>query len=340
MDHQEERARRLPRRAAMRGATAAAAVAAAGLAGAGRSRAAADGYPKQPVRYINLFAPGGATDLLSRAYCATMSELAGQQFVVENRTGAGGTVGQAAIAQAEPDGYTLGLGSIASLGIAPSIYPSLPYDPARGFTYIAGIWQVPNVLFVNKDLPARSVPELIALVRRSPGRFSYGSGGSGTSPHLTMEWLKQLAGLEMVHVPYRGGAPALLDVIAGRVQLAFDNIATVAGAIRQGQVRALAVTSREPSPALPELPTMREFYPELEITSWGGLVGPAGVAPAIVERLAGLTRRALQAPDLLRTFADNGATPWPRSPQEFAGFQAQQQRLFADLTRRAGVRVD
>jgi tripartite-type tricarboxylate transporter receptor subunit TctC len=302
-----------------------------------RRSAAAGDYPKQTVRYINLFVPGGATDLLSRAYCTKMSELAGQQFVVENRSGAGGTVGQAAIAQAAPDGYTLGLGSIASLGIAPSIYPSLPYDPRRDFSYIAGIWQVPNLLYCNNDLPVRSVQDLIALVRKSPGRFVYGSGGSGTSPHLTMEWLKQVAGLDMVHVPYRGGAPALLDVIAGRIQLAFDNIPSVMGAVRQGQVRPLAVTSREPSPILPGLPTMASLYPDFEVTSWGGLVGPAGIGHGIVLRLAELTRTALQAPDLQRVFAENGASAWPLGPDEFAGFQAQQQALFARLVRAVGV---
>jgi tripartite-type tricarboxylate transporter receptor subunit TctC len=196
---------------------------------------------------------------------------------------------------------------------------------------------VPNVLYCNNDLPVRSAQELIALVRRSPGRFLYGSGGSGTSPHLTMEWLKQLAGLDMVHVPYRGGAPALLDVIAGRIQLAFDNVASVMGAVRQGQVRPLAVTSREPSPVLPGLPTMGSLYPDFEVISWGGLVGPAGIDHAIVARLADLTRAALRTPELKRVLADNGASAWWLGPEDFAGFQAQQQALFARLVRATGV---
>jgi tripartite-type tricarboxylate transporter receptor subunit TctC len=326
-------ARRMPRRQILHGA--------AGLAAAaalpGPAARASGTYPNQTVRYINLFAPGGATDLLSRAFCATMSELAGQQFVVENRTGAGGTVGQAAIAQAPPDGYTLGLGSIASLGIGPSIYPSLPYDPARDFSYIAGIWQVPNLLFCNKDMPVHSLQEMIALVRANPGRYLYGSGGSGTSPHLTMEWLKQVAGLEMVHVPYRGGAPALLDLMAGRIHFAFDNVASLMAAVRQGQIRALAITSRERSPLFPEVPTMNSTFPDFEITSWGGLVGPAGIPAPIIERLADLTHAALQRPVLLRVFAENGASPWWLPPEEFAAFQAQQQAFFADLVRRVGA---
>lgn len=338
MPRLDSRARRLPRRALLHG------TAAAALVVGGReprpARATPTTYPQQTVRYINLFVPGGSTDLLSRAYCQMMSELAGQQFVVENRSGAGGTVGQAAIAQAPPDGYTLGLGSIASLGIAPSIYPSLPYNPQKDFTYIAGIWQVPNLLYVNKALPVRSVQELVALVKSQPGRFLYGSGGSGTSPHLTMEWLKQVAGLDMAHVPYRGGAPALIDVIAGRIQLAFDNIASVMGAVRQDQVRPLAVTSREPSPVLPDLPTMNSLFPDFEITSWGGLVGPAGIATPIVGRLSALTRQALQKPDMQRILADNGATAWWLSPEDFASFQVQQQALFARLVKAVGARAN
>ncbi|WP_165982685.1 Bug family tripartite tricarboxylate transporter substrate binding protein [Dankookia rubra] len=294
-------------------------------------------YPEQTVRYINLFPPGAATDLLSRAYCATMSTLAGEQFVVENKSGAGGTVGQAAIAQSPPDGYTLGLGSIASLGIAPSIYPSLPYDPARDFTYVAGIWQVPNLLFCNAAVPVRSLQDMVALVKANPGKYLYGSGGSGTSPHLTMEWLKQVAGLNLAHVPYRGGAPMLLDLIAGRVHFAFDNLASLLAPVRQGQIRPLAVTSKERSPLLPDVPTTNSVYPELEITSWGGLVGPARIPAQIVERLADLTHETLKAAELNRIFREQGATPWWLPPEEFAAFQQQQQRFFAGLVKRVGA---
>jgi tripartite-type tricarboxylate transporter receptor subunit TctC len=324
-------ARHLPRRPFLLGAAGLAALA---------PHAARARYPEQAVRYINLFPPGAATDLLSRAYCQAMSALSGQQFVVENKSGAGGTVGQAAIAQAPPDGYTLGLGSIASLGIGPAIYPSLPYDPARDFTYIAGIWQVPNLLFCNPSLPVRSLREMVALVKASPGKYLYGSGGSGTSPHLTMEWLKQIAGLDMAHVPYRGGAPMLLDVIAGRVHFAFDNLASLIAPVRQGQIRPLALTGKERSPVLPEVPTTNSVYPELEITSWGGLVGPAGIASPIVERLAELTRAALQDADLNRVFREQGAAPMWLSPKDFASFQQQQQKLLGDLVHKVGARAN
>jgi tripartite-type tricarboxylate transporter receptor subunit TctC len=322
-------ARRMPRRPILLGA--------ASLAMAAPRAACAARYPEQTVRYINLFPPGAATDLLSRAYCATISMLAGEQFVVENKSGAGGTVGQAAFAQAPPDGYTLGLGSIASLGIAPSIYPSLPYDPARDFTYVAGIWQVPNLLFCNAAVPVRSLQEMVALVKANPGKYLYGSGGSGTSPHLTMEWLKQVAGLNLTHVPYRGGAPMLLDLVAGRVHFAFDNLASLLAPVQQGQIRPLAITSKERSPLLPDVPTTNSVYPELEITSWGGLVGPARIPAQIVERLADLTQAALKTDDLKRIFREQGATPWWLPPEEFAAFQQQQQRLFAGLVKRVGA---
>jgi tripartite-type tricarboxylate transporter receptor subunit TctC len=321
----------MPRRALLHGASAMA------LTMAARAQT---GYPHQTVRYINLFVPGGATDILSRAYCAKMSELAGQQFVVENRAGAGGTVGQAAIAKAVADGYTLGLGSVASLAVAPSLYPSLPYHPARDFTFVSGIWQVPNLLFCNNALPARSVPELVALIRGQPGRFIYGSGGSGTTPHLTMEWFKQRAGLDIIHAPYRGGAPAMIDLLGGRIQLMFDNIPTAIGAVREGRLRALAVTGAARSKALPEVPTMAEFYPGFEVTSWGGLVGPAGLPLPVVDRLSALTRRALESADLLRIFDENAATAWWTTPEDFATFRNQQEGLFAELVKASGARVD
>jgi tripartite-type tricarboxylate transporter receptor subunit TctC len=317
---------------------AAAAVAAAGTA-RGQGGAAAD-WPDRPVVYINVFTPGGTTDTMSRIYCAKMGELAGQQFVVENRSGAGGTVGQAAIAQATPDGYTVGLGSIASLSIAPSVLPDLPYDPARDFTFISGIWQVPNILIVNNDFPARTVPEAIELLKKSPGRYTYGSSGFGTSPHLSMEMFKQMAGVQALHIPYRGSAPAMLDLLAGRVQLMFDNMTTAIVAAREGKVRALAVTGAERSAAEPDLPAMAEFLPEFRISSWGSLVGPAGMPAPVVKRLSALTKQALQDAELRRFFEENGATTWWTTPEELAEFRAAQQKLFAELIRASGAKVN
>ncbi len=314
---------------------------AVGAAGTRTARAAeAPSWPARPVLYINLFPAGGTTDVMSRLYCAKMSELAGQQFVVENRSGAGGTVGQAAIARAEPDGYTVGLGSVASLAIAPSTYPNLAYDAARDFSFIAGIWKVPNVLITNLDLPVRTVPELITLLKANPGRYTYASSGFGTSPHISMEMFKQAAGVDIVHVPYRGSAPATIDLLAGRVQLMFDNAPTAVAAARDGKVRALAVTSAERVAVASDIPTMREFLPDFQITSWGGLVGPAGMPATAIERLAALSRRALQDPEVIRQFSELAGTTWLATPDEFARFRAEQEQLFAGLIRRSGARIN
>ena len=328
--------RRVPRRAVLQ-AGIGAALAAGGLPGTARGDT---DWPSQPVRYINLFPAGGATDVMSRLFCQKMGALTGQQWVVENRSGAAGNVGQAAIAQARPDGYTVGLGSVATLAVGPSIYANLPFNPVRDFTYISGIWQVPNVLFLNLDFPARTLAEVIAHVRANPGKFQYGSGGAGTTPHLTMELLKQRAGMDIVHVPYRGGAPALIDLLGGRIQMAFDNIPTVIGTIREGRVRAVAVTSLQRNSALPDVPTVAEMFPGFEITSWGSLVGPAGIPAPIVARANAVTRQALESPDLIRSFADNGGTPWYTTPEGLVAFRAEQERMFAELVRISGARVE
>ncbi|MDI3307449.1 MAG: tripartite tricarboxylate transporter substrate binding protein [Acetobacteraceae bacterium] len=330
---------RVPRRAmlgAMAGALAAPLI---GAPRAARAQAGAD-YPSQPVRYINIFPPGGATDTCSRIFCAKMSEISGQQFVVENRSGSGGNVGAEAIARSRPDGYALGLGSIASNAIAPTLYAHLPFDAGKDFTFISGLWQLPNVLVVNKDLPVHSVPELIALLKANPGKYAYGSSGIGTTPHLSGEMLKQKAGVDILHVPYRGGAPALLDLIAGRVQLIMDNLPGYISAIQDGKVRPLAVTGPQRSAVLPDLPAMGEIVPGFEITSWGALCGPAGLPRLVVEKLSALTKRALESPDLVRRYEELGATPWWTTPEEMTAFRASEQARLAPLIQASGARVD
>ena len=176
-------------------------------------------WPNAPVRFIGIFPPGGGTDIMTRLWCQKMSELTGQQFVIENRAGAGGNVGTEAIARAAPDGYTIGLASVGALAIAPTLYSRLPFDPNRDFSYVSGMYQLPNLLVINNDVPARTVPDLIALLRANPGRYAYASSGSGTTVHLSGEMFKYLANLDILHVPYRGGAPAHIDLLGGRVHL-------------------------------------------------------------------------------------------------------------------------
>jgi tripartite-type tricarboxylate transporter receptor subunit TctC len=321
----EEVARPVPRRRVL--------AIAGGMAAAGRARSdpAESDWPARAVRYIDPFPTRGKTDLLSRLFCAKMSELSGRRFAVENLAGAGGTVGQAAIARAAADGHTLGLGSVASLAVAPSVHPGLPYDPARDFTFVSGLWQTPNILICDRDLPVRSVPELVALLERNPGRYVHASPDPGTTPHLAMELFKRVAGVDVAPMPDRGGADAIIDLLGGRVHLMVHNLPTAIVGVREREVRALAVTGAERSPAMPEVPAMAEFYPGFEVTSWGGLVGPAGLPPRVVERLSRLTKQALDSPDLVETFREHAATPWWTTPEDLARFRAEQERLFAGL---------
>lgn len=297
-------------------------------------------WPHGPVRFIGIFPPGGGTDIMSRLWCAKMSEITGQQFLVENRAGAAGNVGTEAIARATPDGLTIGLASVSSLAISPTLYARLAFDPMRDFSYVSGMYQLPNLLVINNDVPARSVPELIALLRANPGRYAYASSGSGTTVHLSGEMFKAMAGLDILHVPYRGGAPAHIDLLGGRVHMIFDNIPQALQLAREGKVRALAVTGARRSPQAPEIPTMGEFLPGFEITSWAGVMGPAGISAAMVNRMNEVTRQALDSPELRQRFAENGGTAWPTSPEDFASFRAANEASFAPLIRASGARVE
>ena len=326
-----------PRRGALLRRRALLALAAAPLAAPALAQPA---WPTGPVRFINLFPPGGTTDLLSRMWCARMSEITGQQFVVENRAGAGGVVGTEAISRAAPDGSTIGLASVAPLAIGPTLHARLPFDPARDFSYGSGLWQLPNMLVVNNDVPARSVPELIALLRANPGRFTYASSGVGTTVHISGAMFTTKAGLDVTHVPFRGSGPALVELMAGRVHMIFDNIPTVLALYREGRARALATTGAQRSPLLPELPTMLEPLPGFVITSWGGVMGPAGMPPAVVNRLNALARQALESDDLRRRFLESGATPWPTTPEELAAYRAANEAALAPIIRASGARVD
>lgn len=292
----------------------------AGAALAGHARAQGTGagsdWPNAPVRYINGFPPGGSTDILSRILCARLSEITGQQFVVENRSGSGGDVGVDAIAKAKPDGYTVGLGGIASFAISPTLKPSLPFDPAKDFTLVSGMWQLPNLLIVNNDLPVRNVPEFLDLLKKNPGKYSFGSAGPGTTLHLSGAMLAQKAGVDILHVPYRGAAPAMVDLIAGRVQFMLDNIPGAIRQAREGKVRALAVTSRTRSPVAPELPSLAEFLPDFHVVSWTCFTAPAGLPPAMVAKMSAALKQALGSEDLAKQYLDQGATPWWTTPAE------------------------
>jgi len=314
-------------------------LAAATLAAPRLSRAQ-DTWPSKPVRYINPYAAGGPTDTLSRQLCARMSEISGQQFVVENRTGSGGIVGNQVIAQSPPDGYTLGLGGIATHAIAPTLYARLPFDAQNDFTLVSGMWRLPNLLVVNNDLPVRSVPELIAHLKANPGRYSYASAGSGTTLHISGELFKTLAGVEMTHVPYRGSAAAYPDILSGRVHMIFDNIPGALAQARQGRVRSLGVTSADRSPVVPDVPAIAETLPGFDMSSWTALCGPAGIPREVVGRISALAREALETEALKRAYLEQGATAWWTSPEQIADFRAAEERRLAPIIRASGARVD
>jgi tripartite-type tricarboxylate transporter receptor subunit TctC len=297
-------------------------------------------YPNKTVRYINPFPAGGATDTLSRLFCVKMSELTGQQWVVENKGGSGGNVGMDALAQSAPDGYTLGLGGIASHAIAPTLYAKLPFKVPDDFTFVSTIWQLPNMLVVNLDVPAKSVAELIDLLKKNPGKYSYASAGNGTTLHLSGELFKVMAGVDMIHVPYRGAAPAMQDLLAGQVSMIFDNIPGALAVWRPGKVRALGVTSKERTPVAPDVPAIAETLPGFDINSWTTLTGPAKLPPEIVTRLSELAKKALESEDLKAKFFDLSATAIWRSPADTLAYRDSEEKRLAPIIKASGARVD
>jgi tripartite-type tricarboxylate transporter receptor subunit TctC len=315
----------------------------AGLAGAIAAPAvvSAEGtYPNKPVRYINPFPAGGPTDTLSRLFCAKMSELSGQQWIVDNKGGSGGNVGMDALAQSPPDGYTLGLGGISSHAISPTLYARLPFNPRSDFTFVSTIWQLPNMLAVNLDLPAKSVPELIELLKKNPGKYSYGSAGAGTTLHLSGELFKMMAKVDIMHVPYRGAAPATQDLLAGQIHMIFDNIPGALVQARAGKVRALGVTSAQRTPVVPDVPAIAETLPGFDINSWTTLTGPAKLPPEVIQRLSDLSRKAIESDDLKAKFIDLAATAIWRSPADTLAYRDSEEARLAPIIRASGARVD
>lgn len=301
---------------------------------------ASDKWPNKPVKYINLFPAGGPTDVLSRIVCQKLTELTGQQFVVENRGGSGGNVGAEAIKNSAPDGYTIGLMSVSSHAIAPSLYKKLPFNADKDFTPVTMLWSLPNLLIVRKTLGPKTVPELIALAKEKPGKVSYASSGSGTTVHLSGALFASMAKIDILHVPYRGSAPAVQDLLADQVDMIFDNIPGSLAQMGGGKVYGLAVTSLERSPMAPEVPAMTEFLPGFDINSWGGICGPAGLPQPMVERLNALAKEALESPDVKAAYLKNGATPLWKSVADTVAYRRSEEARFAPIVKASGASVD
>ncbi len=285
----------------------------------------AQGWPAKPIHLVVPFTPGGSSDILGRAIAQKLQEAWGQPVVIDNVPGAGGSLGADRVAKAAPDGYTLLMGHIGNLAVAPAIYPKLPYDPLRHFTPVAWVANVPNVLAVHPSVPAQTLPELIALAKARPGQLNYGTGGNGSAAHLATEYLKLESRTFMVHVPYRGTAPAVTDLIAGQIQLVFTGGPAVIPFVKSGQLRALAVSSRKRLEALPNVPTVAESgFKDFEADQWYGVVAPAGTPPDIVRKLNAQINLALASAELKTRLQAEGALAMPATPEAFGALIARE----------------
>jgi tripartite-type tricarboxylate transporter receptor subunit TctC len=281
--------------------------------------AQAASYPAKPIRVIVPSPPGDGSDLMARAIGERLTQAWGQPVVVDNRQGAGGRVGTEAAAKSAPDGYTLIMGNAGSHGINAALYRDLPYDVERDFVAVTQVMRAPNVLVINPALPAKNVTELIALFKASPGKYSYGSGGNGSSAHFTAELFKTMAGVDVAHIPYKGATPALTDVIGGQVAMFMGNLPPAIGHIKAGRVRALAVTTAQRSALVPELPTVAESgLPGFETVAWFGLFAPAGTPRDIVEKIQAEVTKIVQQPDIRERIGTLGGEPVGNAPEAFA----------------------
>jgi tripartite-type tricarboxylate transporter receptor subunit TctC len=306
---------------------------------AGLGSAAAQDYPSRPVKWVVGYPPGGATDILARLIGQRLSERLGQQFVIENKPGAGNNVGTEAVVTADPDGYTLLLVNPAN-GINASLYAKLPFDFIRDIAPVAGIARVPNVMIVPKDFPAKTVAEFIAYAKANPGKVNMASSGNGTSIHLSGELFKAMTGVEMQHVPYRGSAPAITDMLGGRVQVMFDNLPSAISHIRAGTLRALAVTTTERSAELPDVPTVGDTVKGYEASAWFGMGAPAKTPRPIIDKLNKEVNAILAEPAMKAKIAELGGVTLIGTPEDFGKIIASETEKWAKVVKFAGARVD
>ena len=298
-------------------------------------------YPDRPIKLIVPYPPGGTTDLLARTLAPRLSERLGQPILIENRAGAGGVIGSQVVAKSPADGYTLVFGSIASHGILPAIQVPPPYDPIRDFSPVSLVAITPNVLLANVAAPAKNVAELIALAKSQPGKLNFGSTSLGGSPHMSGELLKSQAKIQMVHVPYKGGAPMLVDLMGGQISYAFDNLPSSIQHIRSGKVKALAVTTAKRWPHAPEIPTMAEAgLTGYESSAWFGLLAPGNTPKAIVDLLQKQVTFILKQPEVEKIYLEQGAMPVGNSPDEFVRFISAEMLKWKTVVSDTGVKLD
>ena len=301
--------------------------------------AKAQAYPTRPVHWIVSFAAGGPNDIVARIVGQYLSDHLGQQFVIENRTGAGGNIGMQSVLSSAPDGYTIAFVG-PNYAINPTLYEKLPFDFIRDSVPVAGIMRLANVMEVNPALPAKNVAEFIAYAKANPGKMNFASGGVGTSPHLSGELLKTMTGINLVHVPYRGTPPALADLLAGQVQMMFDNIPGSIGHIKTGKVRALGVTAAKRVAAIPDVPTIGETVPGYEVSIWYGIAAPRGTPPEIVGNLNQAVNAVLADPKLQARLAELGGELMPMTPAEFGELVAEETEKWGKVIRAANIKAE
>lgn len=298
----------------------------------------ADDYPTRPIRLVVPFAPGGGADAVARIVAQGVSQTLGQQVVVENRGGAAAIIGTEQVAKADPDGYTLVLGQSGPISINPALYKDLRYDPVKDFAPVTLTTSYPYILVVNSNLPAKTVQEFVVLAKAKPNGLSYGTAGKGGANHLVTEMFSIAAGIEMVHVPYRGTSPAVTDVIAGNLHLVFSDVVSAMANIQSGTLRALAVTSSKRTPVLPDVPTMAESgFPGFDAIGWHGILAPAGTPPAIVTKLRAEIVKALNAPATQSLLTSQALQSVGNTPQEFAAFIKDDIVKWGAVAKRAGI---
>ena len=302
---------------------------------------AADAYPAKPVRFVVAFPPGGGTDIIARSIAQKLAERIAQQVVVDNRPGAGGNIGTDIVAKSAPDGYTLLMGSAGPLAINASLFGKMPFDPIKDLAPVTLAASTPNVLVVHPSLRAATVKELIALAKARPGEINFASSGHGTPAHLAGELFNSMVGVKMVHVPYKGAAPALADLLGGQVQLMFSTMPPALPHVKDGKLRALAVTSAKRSPAAPDLPTLDEIaLPGFEANTWHGVVVPAGTPRAIIARLNREIVAILHLPDVVERFSSQGAEALGSTPEEFAAYIRSETLKWAKVVRDSGAKAE
>jgi tripartite-type tricarboxylate transporter receptor subunit TctC len=320
-------------------ALALAATVAAGSLAAGP--AAAQAYPTKPITIVVPFAAGGTTDILARVVGDALKKELGQPVVVDNRAGAGGNIGGALAAKAAPDGYTLFMGTVGTHAINAALYKKMPFDPIKDFAPLTRVAMVPNLLVANPARPYKNVKELIAYAKANPGKVSFGSSGNGSSIHLSGELFNTMAKVEMVHVPYKGSAPAVTDLVGGQIDIMFDNMPSAIQHVRNGRLKAIAVTTAKRSPELPDVPTIAEAgVPGYEATSWFGMFAPANTPAPVVTRLNTALVKVLADAEVKKKLAEQGAEPYSEKPEQFAEFIRKESAKWSQVVKAAGATVD